>query len=65
MKEVTITNDRLEGYFELYPKEWYFCPNCEKSCISRGDNYCSNCGCKVKWELNKKGSYGISSTGFV
>lgn len=31
-------------------EEYYYCLNCESE-IGRGDNYCSNCGIRVIWNL--------------
>jgi hypothetical protein len=54
MKEVKITKERCAGFADWSINlDTYFCPGCESSDIIRGDNYCCNCGVKIKWELFK------------
>ena len=50
MKIVTIAKDR-HSYSNDYGMMYYYCPNCELDHVTRGDNYCPNCGSKIKWSL--------------
>jgi ribosomal protein L37AE/L43A len=59
VKEVKITKDRFAwtGY-NADNEDIYFCPECEDAAVSRGDNFCCNCGVKIKWEL-KNGMFKL------
>lgn len=53
-KEVIITNKEHEGKWEMY-SDFYTCPECGGVHIFAHDNYCSNCGAKLVWNLEKEG----------
>lgn len=47
---ITIDKDTPFSTIEVY-KEWYVCPSCRVNAIGYEDNYCSNCGVGVKWDI--------------
>jgi len=55
MIEVKVEDKHSVGSDEYYG-EWYRCPNCDEGkeyegAIKEGDNFCPNCGAKIKWNL--------------
>ena len=51
MEKIKITNDDFHGYSELPELPYYKCPKCKKVTICENDNYCSECGCSIEWDL--------------
>ena len=52
-KEVIITGKQYIGKDEIYVRDFYMCPNCKYIYITDDDNYCSNCGSKIVFKLEK------------
>lgn len=36
-----------------HTKDWYTCGNCCHTISSIGDNFCPNCGYKIKWDSTR------------
>lgn len=49
---VEITKECSLGKEEEYC-EWFYCPGCDYSGISEGDNYCGGCGLRIVWNLER------------
>lgn len=49
LSEVEVGEDRNQGKDEAWC-EWFSCPKCEDTMITRGSKYCPNCGSKIKWK---------------
>jgi hypothetical protein len=53
IREIIITQkDFLD--FSMNYGMLYICRNCKNVHVRRYDNYCSKCGIKFKWEINKE-----------
>ena len=47
-KEIKITDVEYVSRDEVYC-DWYKCLNCKDDMITENQNYCGNCGSKLKW----------------
>ena len=51
MTKIKITSDDFAGYCELPELPYYTCPNCKTLAIEESDNFCSECGVEIEWDL--------------
>ncbi len=49
MKEIEISEVDNTGKDEVWC-DWYKCPNCKDTGIISGQNFCGECGGKLKWK---------------
>ena len=53
MKEIEITMQHYNSWDPECGIE-FTCTNCWKVCLRGGDNYCPQCGVKLKWTVDFK-----------
>ena len=49
MNEIEIGEKDNQGKDEVYCN-WYKCPKCSDTMITHHQNFCGNCGIKLKWK---------------
>jgi len=48
MKKYILDSELISEGFEESYYEWFKCPKCSKTGLSKGDNFCSGCGVQIK-----------------
>ncbi len=48
MKKYILASELISEGFEESYFEWFKCPECSKTGLSKGDNFCSGCGVQIK-----------------